>query len=1515
MASPIRPLPLAAGSIPVTSLRCSAHPRGSWWCLFLIAALALAAGSARADIRTDPVKVHLAGPPRFAVAGAPFSATIEVAAARRVRIGALTASGPGWQVTAWDAPPELELDTGSTRQLSLTAVPAAGFGPLVLRAEVDGRPWRQLLDLSPDAYQGRVATDSPLLPPRRVLAAGSTALPAEPELSYAALSLVGSDDPSGGTQKEPIRDGLTMHGKIRYWHEVSNQWVPAYGAKVMIVAWAPGPPTTWGPVHTSMDGSYSIEIPLGTTHYWVWFQASNWAAVLEDPVWEDDWNWSTGIFELPPGVTDYDAGWSWPESHRGALHLMSDLTFGHDMMAEAGYGLDHVDVQWPEDDDGAPGWYNPLYNEVHITRGRTWYDDTAGHEYGHYWNDIYGYDPIIFDYCNGICDDGECSHCPWCPEEPRVTWIEGVAHLISRLVTEYIDPRTTFDVVHRAIDTLPADVNNISECPGTPWDPWFTEFVFAAAMFDMVDDDRFIEADLGNTDVFGDPVTDDLDLDAADILRIITQSCEAEGHSPRRAWEFFRCAAEYLSELGSPDATLHDLWETAWNCDLPIDEEVPGVITNLTSTIPVGVPTSTNYVTFNWTAAPDDLSGVAGYSVSLDGSPGPPNDSIDTRDTHYSVGPLAAGTYYFNVRSADWSGKESPSTVSLGPIIISAPGQADLAPQTPSGWSAPLVVRSTTVAEPNPVTQPSTIQGSTVYFNWGERNAGTGPTGNFRDVIWVDDQSWYNSAIHYLGAGQATTFRNQGPHDTGLTGRHTLWVHADGQFNVAEPVETDNIYARQFVFTPQELSPDEMVTRSAILPDPLAGATHISGVPFYPNCDGYDVELAVFPELVWAGAQDIYDHVVLRMHERLIGQTGFADLLHQSPSGVEVPASVILSPAETGMVSYCLGVSGQHGGEYGYRIRREQTRNFSLPDSVTGTLAGYDCLEVHGLTNSLDEDAWFTLVLANRSSVTQWFRVFHPGFSICDLFDADTTLTVAPGDTVRHSLYLATDEMALAVVGKSARDSGDRLYALQAHRARPDLEAHRPSGWFANLVPQIGLPYDPNADPIPAPASLEGGTQTTGIYNAFRNASPESGAPAGARFRVDLDGVNLFDMAFIQPLSPGQEVRLARSTLYTVRGGRHTLAHRLNASHAITEDDYGNNNHGRQWVWSPASLALSELHTLPAPPDPFGGVTYVSEGTVAPNCDGYRCQVTVLHGIPTLVTAACADDALDVDLGLYASAGVQDGFTTAHAQSQVSGAATDFVLRYLTANGTYSQYLGAIRASGPANGDYRLCAQTHTLAWGTPVIGARIGTIEAGTFVDALLLSLPAGAYRVTLHSADAALGVSLHDVSDGYDARSTPWQNGQVFQLPDEVGQVKSFHLEAPDPHTTLAVMVWRAGSESLGIEADWRVTISAEESAVPPGALPAAARLLAAAPNPFFPGTEIAWETPGGIAVRLDIYDVSGRLMRGLFQGVKPAGRHTVAWNGRANDGRRAPAGVYLARLTAPGVPPDLIKLTLLR
>ncbi len=70
---------------------------------------------------------------------------------------------------------------------------------------------------------------------------------------------------------------------------------------------------------------------------------------------------------------------------------------------------------------------------------------------------------------------------------------------------------------------------------------------------------------------------------------------------------------------------------------------------------------------------------------------------------------------------------------------------------------------------------------------------------------------------------------------------------------------------------------------------------------------------------------------------------------------------------------------------------------------------------------------------------------------------------------------------------------------------------------------------------------------------------------------------------------------------------------------------------------------------------------------------------------------------------------------------------------------------------------------------------------------------------------------------------------------------------------------------------------------------------------PNPFNPRTAIRFSVPQTMQVRLDIFDIRGRRVRKLYQGVVDAGAHQLTWDGRDESGKTAASGVYVYRLRA--------------
>jgi hypothetical protein len=112
-------------------------------------------------------------------------------------------------------------------------------------------------------------------------------------------------------------------------------------------------------------------------------------------------------------------------------------------------------------------------------------------------------------------------------------------------------------------------------------------------------------------------------------------------------------------------------------------------------------------------------------------------------------------------------------------------------------------------------------------------------------------------------------------------------------------------------------------------------------------------------------------------------------------------------------------------------------------------------------------------------------------------------------------------------------------------------------------------------------------------------------------------------------------------------------------------------------------------------------------------------------------------------------------------------------------------------------------------------------------------------------------------------------------------------------------AVMIAGFWMPSMSLPTSVPATPSAP--AAPP--VPSVNRLFAVAPNPVIGSAAIAFTLARDQAATLVLYDVSGRRVRVLAEGLHASGRHQVSWDGRDEAGRRVASGIYFLRLNADG------------
>jgi len=211
-------------------------------------------------------------------------------------------------------------------------------------------------------------------------------------------------------------------------------------------------------------------------------------------------------------------------------------------------------------------------------------------------------------------------------------------------------------------------------------------------------------------------------------------------------------------------------------------------------------------------------------------------------------------------------------------------------------------------------------------------------------------------------------------------------------------------------------------------------------------------------------------------------------------------------------------------------------------------------------------------------------------------------------------------------------------------------------------------------------------------------------------------------------------------------------------------------------------------------------------------------------------------------------------------------------------------------------------------------VSSVITVSEAGTLsditVDMDITHSFIGDLTVTLTSP-AGTVITLHN-GTGSNADDILGNYPETIAV-DGPGQLTDFFGESIQGDWTLFV-VDDASSDS-GTLNGWGIHL--QIPIVPTSAgdqVPAVTRLAGNAPNPFNPQTVIAYDLARSGPVRLDIFDLRGRLVRRLVDESVAAGRHQVRWDGRDGGGREMASGVYLCRLHAEGLG-LMHKMTLVR
>ena len=104
--------------------------------------------------------------------------------------------------------------------------------------------------------------------------------------------------------------------------------------------------------------------------------------------------------------------------------------------------------------------------------------------------------------------------------------------------------------------------------------------------------------------------------------------------------------------------------------------------------------------------------------------------------------------------------------------------------------------------------------------------------------------------------------------------------------------------------------------------------------------------------------------------------------------------------------------------------------------------------------------------------------------------------------------------------------------------------------------------------------------------------------------------------------------------------------------------------------------------------------------------------------------------------------------------------------------------------------------------------------------------------------------------------------------------------------------------GGYNLGnLQDAWLLSWDPAVAVSPAVATPA--RIGLPQPNPTRAGSRLAFSLTSAAPVRIEVYDIGGRVLQRVLDATLAAGDHTAVWDGRDAAGRAAPAGLYLVRV----------------
>ena len=220
---------------------------------------------------------------------------------------------------------------------------------------------------------------------------------------------------------------------------------------------------------------------------------------------------------------------------------------------------------------------------------------------------------------------------------------------------------------------------------------------------------------------------------------------------------------------------------------------------------------------------------------------------------------------------------------------------------------------------------------------------------------------------------------------------------------------------------------------------------------------------------------------------------------------------------------------------------------------------------------------------------------------------------------------------------------------------------------------------------------------------------------------------------------------------------------------------------------------------------------------------------------------------------------------------------------------------------------------------GTNVIGYNLGgdytddlaeTHMVTTAIDCSNLSATSLRFWRWLNVEQSAYDHASVAVSNDGVNFTTVWANGA--EITETAWSQVSYDISAIADGQATVYVRWTMGTtDSSWVFSGWNVDDveiwGLANTASPVGDVPLYKLSVGNFPNPFNPVTKVSFvlEREGHANVR--VYDVQGRLIKELVDGLQAAGPGSVVWDGTDLDGKRASSGVYFVQVLSGGQKAD--------